>query len=171
MKNSTWSKKHQPRSIEFQYFYSSSLVWWQIESCHFEQSDLLSPRFTSLHVPVCLCRLNVKRTQKQAILFWNQEMLFSSSDFFTFIISASQNIKNIKNQELSKANQLRCTYSETSMSIVFILLLTTYSLITSDYIFKETSMHCKQDKNISLQVHISSIWQKLGVPHSAKVLD
>lgn len=97
-------------------------------------------------------------------------MLFSSSNFFTLIISASQNTKNIKNQKLSKANQLRCTYSETSMSIVFILLLTPHSLITSDYIFKETSMHCKHYKNISLQVYISSMWQKLGVPQLAKAL-
>lgn len=105
------------------------------------------------------------------MLFWNQEMLLASSNFFILIISASQNIKNIKNQEISKANQLRCTYSETSMSIVFIPLLTPHSLITSDYISMEIFMHCKDYKNISLQVHISSIWQKLGVPQSAKVLD
>lgn len=89
-------------------------------------------------------------------------MLFSSLNFFTFITSASQNIKNIENQELSKANQLRCAYSETSMSIVFISLFTPHSLITSDYIFKETSMPCKHCKNISLQVCISSIWQRLS---------
>lgn len=70
-------------------------------------------------------------------------MLFSSLNFFTLITSASQNIKNIENQELSKANQVRCAYSETSMSIVFTPLLTPQSLITSDYIFKETSMQCK----------------------------
>lgn len=98
-------------------------------------------------------------------------MLFLSLNFFTLITSASQNIKNIENQELSKANQLRCAYSETSMSRVFISLLTPHRLIASDYIFKETSMHCKHCKNISLQVHISSIWQRLGVPQSAKVLD
>lgn len=88
------------------------------------------------------------RECKQAILFWNQEMLFSSLNFFTLITSASQNIKNIENQELSRANQVRCAYSETSMSIVFTPLLKPQSLITSDYIFKETSMHCKHCKKI-----------------------
>lgn len=144
---------------------------WQRESCHLESSDLLNPRLTiSLQVSVFLCRLKSwENANKQ--YYFGTEMLFSRSNFFTLITSASQNIKNIGNQKLSKANQLRCAYSETSMSIVFIPLLTPYRLITSDYIFKETSMHCKQCKNISPQVCISCIWQSLGVPQSAKVLD
>lgn len=61
-------------------------------------------------------------------------------------------------------------YSETSMSIVFISLPMPRRLITSDYIFKETFMHCKHCKNISLQVPISSIWQSLGVSSQLKSL-
>lgn len=127
-----------PRAENFSTCNSSLLVWWQTESCHL---DYLIPPCANISLKV-----EKFRECKQAVLFWNQGMLFSSLNFFTLITSASQNIKNIENQELSKANQFRCAYSETSMSIVFIPLLTPHSLITSDYIFKETSRHCKHCK-------------------------
>lgn len=107
LKNSTQSKRCQPLWQRISIDLNWSLFFWQqVEPCHLESSNLLSPRLTiPLHVLVSLHRL--RRRYKQAILFWNQEMLFLGLNFFTLITSASQNIKNIENQELSKANQLR----------------------------------------------------------------
>lgn len=81
-------------------------------------------------------------------------------------ISKISKIRNCQRQINSDG-----TYSETSMSIVFISLPTPCRLITSDYIFKETFMHCKHYKNISLQVPISSIWQRLGASSQLKSLN
>lgn len=108
---------------------------------------------------------------KQAILFWNQGMLFASwtslpSSHLLPKISKISKIRNCQRQINSDG-----TYSETSMSIVFISLPTPCRLITSDYIFKETFMHCKHYKNISLQVPISSIWQRLGASSQLKSLN
>lgn len=154
--------------LQYPYFELRSMAVSRV--CHLESPALLSPW---QYPPQADAFLQVRRQEdanRHPLILEPRDVILKAetslpSSHLLPKISKISKIRNCQRQINSDG-----AYSETSMSIVFISLPTPCRLITSDYIFKETFMHCKHCKNISLQVPLSSIWQRLS-PRSAKVLD